>query len=231
LKTAQAWKNAAPQSRLVNLYGPTEATIAISSYALPEEIGNWKMEIGIVSIGKVFERNAYRIEKENPADNMGELCLAGLQVVKSYFENEEADKAYFFEDGETKQNFYRTGDLVRVDQDGDLFFIGRKDTEVKISGYRVNLKEIENVLEGFESVKQAVVVYEQTEESTGVIMAFILAGAVNDPLMVQALDAFSREFLPWYMVPGKFIFVDEIPLNVNGKVDKAVLLKNYDDGK
>jgi amino acid adenylation domain-containing protein len=231
VKTALAWKTAADKSRLVNLYGPTEATIAISSYELPDEIGNWKMEIGIVSIGKVFERNSYSIDKANPGDETGELCLAGHQVVNGYFENEEADKAAFFEDKETKQKFYRTGDLVKADHDGDLFFLGRTDAEVKVSGYRVNLKEIENVIEGYDPVKQAVVIYENTDDSTGDIMAFILTGTDDDPTSEKALDNYIREYLPWYMVPGKFIFVSEIPLNVNGKVDKAALLKNYNDGK
>jgi acyl-coenzyme A synthetase/AMP-(fatty) acid ligase len=96
--------------------------------------------------------------------------------------------------------------------------MGRKDSEVKISGYRVNLKEIENVLSGYQNVHQAVVLYED-----GMILAFILAE--NDGPDGKQLDQHCRIILPWYMVPGKFIFVNEIPLNDNGKIDKAALLQ------
>ena len=230
-KTAQAWKKAVPQSRLVNLYGPTEATIAISRYDLPEELGKWKMETGIVSIGKVFEKNLYKIEKENVSAQTGELCLAGPQVVDGYFENAEADKESFFTDQTLNQKFYRTGDIVKIDDEGDLFFLGRKDAEVKISGYRVNLKEIENLLEGYDTVDQAVVIYEQDEKTTDVLLAFMLINPEMKASDEQEIDAYCRENLPWYMVPGKFIFVKEIPLNINGKIDKAALVKSYHDGK
>jgi non-ribosomal peptide synthetase component F len=230
IKTAQLWKIAASRSRLTNLYGPTEATIAISWYDLPHEPGLWKSDMGIVSIGRIFAGNSYLVDKISDWNDKGELCLSGKQVVKSYFESDFADLTSFFTESKSKQSFYRTGDLVRVDKDGDLFFVGRKDAEVKISGYRVNLKEIEYVLEGYESVKQAVVIFEQADDS-GIIIAFILAATSDGYLMEHDLDSYSRKYLPWYMVPGKYIFVDEIPLNVNGKVDKAVLLKNYYNGK
>ena len=230
VRSAAAWKKAASRSRLVNLYGPTEATIAISRYELPEDIGQWKMEIGIVSIGKLFEKNVYKIEKENVGDQTGELCLAGPQVVDGYFENEEADKASFFYDEASGKKFYRTGDMVTMDEEGELYFMGRKDAEVKISGYRVNLKEIENVISGYESVGQAVVIYDQASDRQGIILAFILINRQPE-FEEKELDAYCREQLPWYMVPGKFIFVEEFPLNLNGKVDVPALKQKYTYGK
>jgi len=160
----------------------------------------------------------------------GELCLTGNQVVNGYFENEEADMEAFFTEPVSQQRWYKTGDLVKVDEDGEIFFLGRKDSEVKISGYRVNLKEIENVLAGYGSIGQAVVLFDQAADGTGLIMAFI-PGNQLDKIKEKELDAFCRKQLPWYMIPGKFIFVEEIPLNVNGKVDMAALKKIYNDGK
>jgi len=229
LQTAQAWKMAADKSRLVNLYGPTEATIAISGYELLADKGNWKSESGIVSIGKVFERNSFRIEKGNQDDESGVLCLAGNQVINGYFENEEADRQAFFIDPGTKLKYYRTGDLVKTDKDNDLFFLGRKDAEVKISGYRVNTLEIGNILEGYETVRQAVVIYDKAENIMGTLLAFIISK--ENVAGEKELDQWCHEHLPWYMVPGKFIFVNEMPLNVNGKIDKSALLRNYRDGK
>ena len=236
-KTADVWKKAVPQSRVVNLYGPTEATIAISHYELPGNIKEWKSEIGIVSIGRIFEGNTMLIRGWNSQVtsqvtcevNEGELCLRGDQVVKGYFENEVADSEAFFIDPDSMSKFYKTGDLVKVDEDGDLFYLGRKDSEVKISGYRVNLKEIENVLAEYELVAQAVITCDQDTEGQGTIQAYILgkkAARIDD----KELDAFCRQRLPWYMVPGKYNFVEEIPLNMNGKVDLAALKLKYGNG-
>jgi amino acid adenylation domain-containing protein len=236
-RLAQSWQKAAPRSRLINLYGPTEATIAISRYELPEDPASIKSEIGIVSIGKVFDGNLAGFEKEfsrvtcdlNCDTRARELLLSGPQVVDGYFENPEADQQAFLTDTNSGIKWYRTGDLVKADKDGNLFFMGRKDTEVKISGYRVNLKEIENVLQEYETVSQAVVTYKQQSESTGVIVAFILEGNRHGDEF--KIDKYCRKRLPWYMIPGKYIFVKDIPRNPNGKVDMAALLKYYYNGK
>jgi amino acid adenylation domain-containing protein len=229
-RSATAWKTAAPQSRLVNLYGPTEATIAITHYELPDKSEQWKSELGIISIGRVFKGNSVMIQEGTSQLGEGELYLSGNQVVDGYFENEQADREAFFHDPGKQQLWYKTGDLVKVDKDGDLFFLGRKNAEVKISGYRVNLKEIENVLTDYEPVAQAVVIFEQAADGQGIFVAFIL-GNKPEKIEEKELDAFCRQQLPWYMVPGKFIFVEEIPLNPNGKVDVASLKKTYTDGK
>jgi len=228
-RTAASWKTAAPQSRIVNLYGPTEATIAISLYELPDNSELWKSALGIISIGRIFKGNRFSLKGAGPMHCEGELCLSGNQVVDGYFENEEADKDSFCIDPVSRQKWYNTGDLVKEDKDGDLFFYGRKDAEVKISGYRVNLKEIENVLAGYEAVAQTVVIFEQDEEGQGTIVAFIL-GNKSQKIEEKALDSECRQQLPWYMVPGKYIFVDEIPLNTNGKVDVAALKMKWTNG-
>ncbi|HPI86374.1 MAG TPA: amino acid adenylation domain-containing protein [Bacteroidales bacterium] len=224
---ARAWKFAAPNSSLINLYGPTEATIAISGYSLPGDETKWKTALGIVSVGKVFDGNKYLILRENPSDARGELCLCGNQVVEKYLDNEEADKQSFFTDADDMERYYKTGDMVSVDEQGDLFYLGRKDSEVKISGYRVNLKEVENVLLESESVTQAVVVYHDSSMS---LLAFLVLSEIPPGDALQKLTEYCQSRLPWYMVPGKFIFVKEIPLNDNGKIDRKQLLKKYDEG-
>jgi amino acid adenylation domain-containing protein len=228
-KTASAWKTAAPESRVINLYGPTEATIAITHYELPDNTELWKSSLGIISIGRIFEGNRFMLQGAGPVVCEGEFCVSGNQVVEGYFENEAADSDSFCIDPISRQKWYNTGDLVKEDNEGDLFFLGRKDAEVKISGYRVNLKEIENVLAGYDSVEQAVVIYIQDEDGQGIIQAFIL-GNKPEKIGENDLDTFCRKQLPWYMVPGKYIFVDEIPLNPNGKFDKEALISKYTNG-
>ena len=231
IQTALAWRKAASQSRLINLYGPTEATIAISKYEFSLEPSLWKSELGIASIGRIFPGNSFRIDFQTKENEQGELCLTGKQLVDGYFENEPADESAFFLDPVTDRKYYRTGDMVRLDKDEDLFYFGRKDSEVKISGYRVNLKEIENLLETHEMVNQSVVVFEQEEEGAGIPVAYILPASSDRQADFTSMLKLCQEYLPWYMVPGKFIFVDDIPLNLNGKVDKTALVKKYHEGK
>lgn len=229
--TAKAWKLAASKSGLVNLYGPTEATIAISRYDLPDDEQSWKSEMGITAIGRIFDQHHFLILKENPGDPSGELCLSGPQVVDCYLDDKEADLQVFFKSPNESVKYYKTGDLVKADENGDLLYLGRKDSEVKISGYRVNLKEIENVLETYDRVTQAVLIYREDEEKQGILLAYVLSSLKNKAEGEKLVNDFCRSRLPWYMVPGKIIFVDEIPLNMNGKTDKNELTRRYGNGK
>jgi amino acid adenylation domain-containing protein len=236
---AGAWKQAAPESKIVNLYGPTEATIAISRYDLPEDLAEWKKRMGMVSIGKIFEGNECGFVDDGNAfsldlpvdDEPKELCVSGNQVIHNYFRNEMADAEAFVIDPKGGKKWYRTGDLVQADEKGDLYFLGRKDAEVKISGYRVNLKEIEYTLNRHSGVGQAFAVYEPSESGSEGIIAFIIPENAEDDNMETDLALFCRELMPWYMVPGKFIFVSEFPFNVNGKVDRNALVRKYLHGK
>ncbi len=224
-RTAAAWKNATPHGRLTNLYGPTEATIAISGYDLPSEEQDWKQEIGILSIGKIFGHNQFMI-REEPGEVYGELCLSGPQVVRGYFENPDADARSFFETGAPPERWYRTGDRVSCSPDGDLFYRGRSDAEVKISGFRVDLGEIEHIISSFQGVRQTVVILHRDSDTQETLAAFIMPENWVQP-DVPGLDAHCRESLPWYMVPGKFIFVEDFPLNPNGKIDRNALSEQY----
>lgn len=225
VKTIEAWRRAVLDSRIINLYGPTEATIAISHYEIPSDTNKIKEELGIASIGKIFENNRFILLKEDETGK-GELCLTGSQVVDGYFENPYADEQSFFMDEKTSDKCYKTGDLVRVDDEGDLFYLGRSDSEVKISGYRVNLREIENVLNSYEGVDQAVVLYHTGSAADQLLLAFILLKK-SSGLSEADIIAHCRIHLPWYMVPGKIIFVEDMPVNANGKVDKTAILEKY----
>jgi acyl-coenzyme A synthetase/AMP-(fatty) acid ligase len=228
-KTAQAWQKAVPGSRIINLYGPTEATIAISYYEIPAENEPVKQEMGIVSIGQIFDGNTCLLDgKITP--QKGELWLSGPQVVQDYFENPEADRQAYSISRQTGIRYYKTGDIVRFDSDGDLFYLGRKDSEVKISGYRVNLREIENVISKYDSVAQAVVINDNSSDNQSVLVAFVLPEQGMEPSEAD-LRSLLMESLPWYMVPGKIVLINEFPLNANGKIDRKALKERYLDGK
>lgn len=214
---AARWAEATGIPELINLYGPTEATIAIS--ACHWMAGHEKSLNGIVSIGKVFEGQEYLLldaETMHPAENKGELCLAGSQVVDGYLDAGTPEAGNFITLEQTgEKRWYRTGDLVQKDEEGDLFFIGRTDTEVKISGFRVNLFEVDAVVRRAASTDLVACVLDDSR--TPCIVAFVGNEALAGESKI--IKACKKE-LPWYMIPERIIFVDEMPLNVNAKIDR-----------
>lgn len=219
---AEQWQKASGGMPLINLYGPSEATIAISEYAWKE--GHRKEKNGIVSIGKLFAGQKYCLaeagEPRESKTGRGELCLGGSQVIEAYLDAPEISKHSFVELENLPGRWYRTGDLVEVDEEGDLFYLGRLDAEVKISGFRVNLLEVDHVLRKAAGTEQAASVLDNT--ATPRIVAFIVD---DNGKSEQEIMAECRKSLPWYMMPEVIIFVTEMPLNVNGKIDRNELKK------
>jgi D-alanine--poly(phosphoribitol) ligase subunit 1 len=115
---------------------------------------------------------------------------------------------------------YRTGDLVR-ESGGCLYFVGRKDNQIKHMGYRIELEEIEAAIGRLDYVVQAAVVYKRVRDSFGHIVAYVAGGgaAIDD----ARLRADLKTLLPAYMLPNRFVLCDELPKNANGKVDRARL--------
>jgi len=177
---------------------------------------------GIVSIGKVFEGQEYLLldaDTRQPAADKGELCLAGSQVVDGYLDTGGPESGNFITLEQTgEKRWYRTGDLVQKDDEGDLFFIGRTDTEVKISGFRVNLFEVDAVVR--RAAGTALVACVLDERRTPCIVAFV---GSETPADEQKIIQACKKELPWYMIPERIIFVEEMPLNVNAKIDRNQL--------
>lgn len=221
--TATAWIQAASASQVVNLYGPTETTIAICAYILPVLQEDIKSRQGVVCIGKPFPGHSYLMQGE--ADGAGVLCLSGPQVVEWYFMDEELSRQYFIEAGIPSKRYYVTGDLVAADPEGDLFFLGRADYEVKISGYRVNLLEIDHVIQELKHVEQAVTLYLSVGDNRNVLVTFVMTYEKKDDILddIFFITTHCRQKLAPYMVPEKIIFVDEMPLTPNGKTDRQAL--------
>jgi acyl-coenzyme A synthetase/AMP-(fatty) acid ligase len=217
---AKSWQRAAPETRVINLYGPTEATIAISSYEYPKE-GEPAARNGVLSIGKIFPGQQYRIEAMDKDSTTGELMLAGTQVVSGYFRNEEMTSKAFAEiDG---RRWYRTGDVAEEDDSGHIYFLGRKDQEIKFHGYRINLLEIDHTIRKYFRLDEVVTVFDTTK-GQGQIVSFITYPSRKGVSRQQVLET-CKERLPWYMVPEKIIFVEKMPVNINGKIDRAALKK------
>lgn len=215
LSLAEKWQKAAPASIVKNIYGPTEATIGISSYTFgPDEN---KSLNGFLSIGKIFPNNTCKIMKPDH-----ELLLSGCQVTDQYWNDADRTKIAFVEsEGKT---WYKTGDIIDQDQDGDLFFVGRKDQQVQIHGYRVEPGEIDFVISSF--INNAnVITFAQESNITTVLTTCINQQPENEQEQRRYILEHCRKRLPDYMVPVFILFLKEFPVNASGKIDRVRLVQ------
>jgi amino acid adenylation domain-containing protein len=223
---ARLWQQAAPNSILENLYGPTEATIAISRYRWDSSMR--ECVNGIVPIGRVFDGQQSCVLDEQgevvQSGEAGELCLAGSQVTRGYWNDPDKTREKFIElPGRPGTVWYRTGDVARCGADGCLHYLGRIDQQVKIRGYRVELQEIEAVLRRICRTEHVIAVPDVGSGGTAEgIIAYVSGVTALDHVAVLSA---CREVLADYMVPRQLRVVAEMPLNANGKIDRARLLK------
>jgi len=209
------------QAALVNVYGPTECTCICSAYRLSDD--DFREIDGLPPLGQLNQNFDYRIldDQEQDADT-GELCLIGINVAAGYFGDPERSASSFFtllEPRRFMKRMYRTGDIVREDR-GILYFIGRKDNQIKHMGYRIELEEIEHALVKLSGVNQAAVIYQKTNAAYGKLIGFVASPEEVDE---KSLLAELRNLLPEYMIPSRIIVKPELPKNPNGKVDRQQL--------
>lgn len=207
--------------KLVNVYGPTECTCICSAYEIRDE--DFNEMVGFPPLGRLNQNFDFEIQDEGGRRaSYGELCLIGPNVASGYFNDPERTNASFLtltDPNRYLKRMYRTGDLVR-EEDGMLWFVGRKDNQIKHMGYRIELEEIEHALMRLPHVDQAAVIYTRDRATHGMIVAFVATAHNYEER--RALAALA-ELLPEYMVPGRCMFMPELPKNPNGKVDKHTL--------
>ncbi|MCF8233334.1 MAG: AMP-binding protein [Bacteroidales bacterium] len=224
-RSAEDWLKAAPVSGIINLYGPTESTIAISHYQWDKADSESALN-GLVSIGRLFAGNNFYLMPawEKPAGEEGELLLSGNQVINEYYQDQMNTQRQFIQLNHI--NYYKTGDLVKKGVSGKLFYLGRLDQEVKVSGYRVNLLEINHLIREKTGLGQIISVFhKKNERSAGKIITFIL-----DPekrVKAKEISELCNKYLPWYMVPEVILPVEKFYYNVNGKTNKQAMIEHY----
>jgi amino acid adenylation domain-containing protein len=221
---AASWQEAAPNAQLENLYGPTEATINITHYLLPKEAGKVDEVNGIVSIGDAFHNQQYCLIDENGelTKGEGELCVSGSLVTKGYLNNPEKTKQQYIQINGKEGTWYRTGDLVR-EKEGLLYYITRTDFQVKIRGYRVELDEVSLAISDITGA--SVVCSLPYPVQNGV--AESIYSFVDQEHRMEKTELLRQlsEHLPEYMVPKEILFIEKVPLNPNGKIDRKQLLE------
>ncbi|MCX6581803.1 MAG: amino acid adenylation domain-containing protein [Candidatus Aminicenantes bacterium] len=214
--------------RLYNNYGPTENTVVTTSYRVTEESGN-------IPIGKPVANNqVYILDRDNslqPVGVPGELCIGGEGVARGYLNQPQLTAEKFINFHHSSfiihhLKLYCTGDLARWLPGGNIEFLGRIDLQVKLRGYRIELGEIENRLLEHHNVKNAAVIDSQTGNGEKYLCAYIVL--LHKDAGVEEIKRRLSGCLPPYMVPTRFIELENIPLTPSGKIDRKALLRYKD---
>ncbi len=202
-KYLNMWIKELPNIRYFNTYGSTE----VSGISLYYEINKEIIEESIPT-GKPIHNNAVYLDN-------GEIIIDSDQVAKGYL-NE--DKNHSFID-ENNHHILHTGDYAKYDEDGNIIFVSRKDFQIKHLGYRIELQEIEAVINSFDYIDMCCVIFNQEKD---LLYAFVSLNQEIDSPVKKILND-SKEKLQFYMVPNKVIVVEQMPLNSNGKIDRQLL--------
>ena len=215
------WFTCVSNSDIINFYGPTEATVFCTYYKF-NPIKENKAYNGVMCIGKPMKFNDIIIIDQNNKvlgeNQKGELCISGSQLTNGYWNNKELnEKAFFYTTHKNEyKRFYKTGDECFFDDDFDIMYVSRIDFQAKIQGYRVELSEIEYYSKQSLSDLNLVAVIVKNKFKNNEI-ALAIEGA---KIETHSILKYLKTKLPDYMIPSKIIFLDRLPLNLNGKTDR-----------
>ena len=222
LALPEAVHRVAADARIVSLGGATEASIWSILYPIDVVESEWKS----IPYGRPMLNQTFHVLSKElapcPVWVPGELYIGGIGLAKGYWRDGGRSQASFFSHPRTGERLYRTGDIGRYLPDGNIEFLGRKDTQVKIQGYRAELGEIEATLSRHEDVSAVTVLAKGQRYGGKHLVAYVVPSA-NRPVVAIELQTFLREQLPDYMVPATYVVLDAMPLTANGKVNRQAL--------
>ncbi len=205
----------------INGLGPTESTVTLQYFINKQtEIGSKAVPVGY----PVEETEVYLIDENNEEARVfgsGELVFKSDYLAVGYLNNPAKTEEVFVTDPLTNEGrVYRTGDLGRRLVDGSIEFIGRRDFQVKVRGYRIEPGEIEDKLLNYPTVKKAVVISRKAKDGNTYLCAYVVS---EDDLQISELREYLGTELPDYMIPAYFVKLNELPLTRTGKVDRKAL--------
>jgi len=220
--TLRYWMERLPNVQFTNLYGPTEATIASSYYTVPSiPEPNETIPIGQPCEGESLHVLDETLRPASP-DSIGQLYIGGVGLSPGYWMDEQKSRAAFLRtDGYGR--IYRTGDLAKVGPNGLIYFVGRADNQIKSRGYRIELGEIEAALNCLDELKESAVVAIPTSEFEGWVICCAFAPVEDARVTIVTLREALRTVLPHYMLPARWLSLDRLPKNTNGKIDRPFL--------
>ena len=210
-----------PATEVISLGGATEASIWSILYPIQKIDPAWKS----IPYGQPMTNQSFHV-LDSALDScpdwvVGELYIGGIGLAKGYLRDLEKTKASFIAHPDTGERLYKTGDLGRWLPDGNIEFLGRRDFQVKVQGFRIELEEIESVLLKYPGLLSTVVTASGGRHDNKRLVAYVVSQ--NGPLAPGALRKFLLEKLPAYMVPSTFVNLARLPLSPNGKVDRTAL--------
>jgi D-alanine--poly(phosphoribitol) ligase subunit 1 len=233
----KAWSASLPRCKIVNLYGPTEVTIYATYFVVePGFPGE-----GVVPIGEPLPGVHYRVVADHidsaTVPETGELWLGGEQVALGYWNNEVATAERFVEAADANQGsarWYRTGDLVNYDPGRGLCFRGRMDRQIKLSGHRVELQDLEHTISKAIGLEQVVVVALRNADGEAfAVIAFIEERSLRREATLSPyqskLHELCKTHLPAPLIPQRFVQIRRLPLSSNGKLDYRALERIAED--
>lgn len=220
------WHQHAPDTVLINEYGPTETVVGCCVY----QVAGTLPDGDAVPIGKpIANTQMYILDQQLrpvPVGVTGEIYVAGEGLARGYLNRPELTAERFLPhpcSSVPGARIYRTGDLGRYLPDGNLDCLGRTDHQVKVRGYRVELGEVESVLGKFPAVGQACVIARNTNRGAQLVAYLVAADEEQKSIPVSELREHLSRYLPEYMVPAAYVWLKELPLTANGKVDRKAL--------
>lgn len=219
-KQLNMWRKALPDAFFANLFGPTEVTDICTYYILDREIADDES----VPIGRTCDNMDTFIVDENGNEVVGtqegEMLVRGASVAYGYYKNPEKTREAFVQNPLQdfyEEKVYRTGDLVHYNELGEIIYVSRKDFQIKHMGYRIEIGEIETAASALDQIDRVCCMYD-TDNSEIVLF---YTGKIDSKEIKKGI----RKKVPKYMVPTRYISVEEMPLNLNGKIDRGQLKK------
>lgn len=222
------WMERLPHVTFTNLYGPTEATIASSFFSIPAlPRVDEPIPIGRACDGEQLFVLDDQFRPVAPGET-GALYIGGKGLSSGYWKDPKKTAAAFLPNPfspDSSDRIYNTGDLAKTDQDGLVYFVGRLDSQIKNRGYRIELGEIEAALNELEDVKEAAVVALKGDHFEESLICCVYSPSSTAPPMPMpaAVKKALRKKLPSHMLPSRWIVSEQLPKNINGKIDRPLL--------
>nr|WP_233467067.1 non-ribosomal peptide synthetase [Dolichospermum flos-aquae] len=212
--------------QLINCYGPTETTVAASICCL-SSLSATQLERTEIPIGKPMGDNIeiYILDQNLesvPTETIGEIYIGGAGLAKGYLHRPELTAEKFIKNPLDNSKLYKTGDLGRYLPDGNIEFLGRIDNQIKFNGFRIELEEIESLLNQHPQVFQSIVILREDVPGNKRLVAYIVPSSTEE-INCTTLPSFLKNQLPSYMIPSVFVSLDALPLTPNGKIDRQAL--------
>lgn len=217
-KQLNRWIKEYPKVKFVNLYGPTEVTDTNTYYVIDRHFGDDEMlPIGQTCLNKeTFLLDEDKLVTEK--NQIGEICVRGSGLAYGYYNDFEKTADVFVQNplnSAYAEIIYRTGDLAKYNDLGEMVYVCRKDFQIKHKGHRIELGEIETACLAIDGVDQACCLYDK--EKTRIVLFY--KGSADGKELIEIL----KTKLTDYMIPGKRVKLDDMPLNLNGKIDRQKL--------